>query len=367
MLEKIADAIKLKDYKTAVRLLKPFLKSEPNNPWAKYYAARIYEETGKLESAQKLYRQVLPKTTSPQLIAKIRQGIARLQGIEENKRQQAISKAQTQPGGTESGVLIVEAISAELKKSAAQQFAKIMGIDPYLARLQLPSRGWRLYRTGSLGELQYYVSTLRQAEISSFCGSLVQLEDVEVFEVQYFLSVEGEAIARCQNQSGQIGTMAFNWSELTQIVRGRVPLFASVVVVDAKHQLQRKTQTQDYANICDLHLPSRNCILRLCDRNYNFKEGMVLAQNSDRLFSRQQETTRRSWQNLMTFIDNKFDRLSVWSDFTPFAETAFGFGEMLDRLDPCLNLKRRDKTPWDAAFQLYSGLVLLRSRDRASI
>lgn len=364
MLNKISDALKIQDYKTAIRLLKPLIESEPDNPWVQYYAGRVYEGQGKLTTAQNIYRKLLPKTNNPKLISQIRQGLARLQAVATERRKQAIIEAQAQPGGTEPGVLILEPIASDLKQKAAQKFAKIAQIDPYIARLQLPSRGWRLYRTGVLGELRYLTSELMQAQIPSFCESLTTLGKLEVLEVHYFLSDDFEVTARCHNQDGQEGTLTFNWSEVTQRVEGRLPLFESVVTVDARHQLQRKTQTQDYVQFLDLHLLNRNCVLRICDRNYQFQQGIHLVPDSGENRIAPRGTVSNNWHYLTQFLGKQLPHAAVYSDFTPFAETALGFREMLNRIKSCINLKRREETPWDAAFQLYSALAFLRSQGK---
>jgi len=365
MLNQVAEAIELHDYKTAVRLLKPLLKSEPKNLWVQYYAGRVYEGTGKPEAARKLYRKLLPLATNPKLMSQLRQGIERLQVLEQEQRRRAIADAVVAPGGDRQGVLVLEPLAPDLKQPAALQFARIMQLDPYTARLQLPSRGWRLYRTGPFGELRYYCTTLTQAGIPSFCNALEEIGKIEILTANYFQFLAPEVTVRCQNPQGQIGSLSFAWSEVSQGVEGRVPLFESVVVVDAKHRLQRKTQTQDYAHFFDLHLPGRNCILRVCDRHYQFQQGVSISPSGTTGEGDRWGTVSKSWNQLTYLIRQSIAPARLWSDFSPFAETALGFGEMLERIDARINLKRRDRSSWDAAFQLYSGLAFWRSRDRA--
>jgi hypothetical protein len=238
-----------------------------------------------------------------------------------------------------------------VKQAAAQKLARIMQIDPYTAKLQLPTRGWRLYRTGRVGELQFYASSLRGAEIPCFCASLANIKKINVFSVHYFS--DSKAVARlgssgspspqatvvCQDAQGQLGSFPFNWSEVTQRVEGLLPLFEEVVDRDARGKLQRKTKTLDYVQVCDLHLPARGSILRLSDRHYQFQKSITLApqQRQDSL-----------------------PQIPVWSDFTPFAETALDYKEMLGRLPSHIDISRRKESLWDPAFQLYSGLVFLK-------
>jgi len=369
MIDQVAGAFKRKDYKTATRLLKQLLQQEPNNPWVRLYLGRLYEETGKLEAAEDNYRQLLKSTTNPKIMSQARQGLGRLEAMEKERREQALAQATATPGSKELGVFVLEAVSSEVKQTAAQKFAQIMQLDAYSARLQLPSRGWRLYRTGAIGELEFYASSLRQAEIPCFCAALVDIRKINVFSVNYFsqISYEGATVV-CHNLEQQLGSLTFNWSEVSQKVEGVLPLFEEVVDMDVRRKLQRKTKTLDYANFCDLHLSSRNSIIRLCDRNYQFQQGIVLAslqssspQQGLQEHSLKQGTTRSKWNSLLDFLNRKLPQLPAWSDFTTFANTAIDYPDMLGHLPSYINLSRLEQTPWDPAFQLYSGLVFLKN------
>ncbi|NES23133.1 MAG: tetratricopeptide repeat protein, partial [Symploca sp. SIO3E6] len=219
MIKEVADALKRKEYKTAARLLKQLLREEPDNPWVRLYLGRLYEETSKLEAAEENYRQLLKSTTNPKIMSQARQGLGRLQAREQEQRQQALAQATATPGSQELGVFVLEAIAAEVKQAAAQKFAQIMQLDPYSARLQLPSRGWRLYRTGAVGKLEFYASSLRQAEIPCFCATLADIRKINVFSLNYFseISYEGATVV-CRNSQEQLGSLTFNWSEVSQRV-----------------------------------------------------------------------------------------------------------------------------------------------------
>ncbi len=398
MINQVADAFERKDYRTAARLLKQLVQQEPKNPVVRLYVGRLHEATGKLEAAETVYRQLLRDTTNPKIMSQARQGLGRLEAMEQEQRRQAIAQATANPNSTELGVLVLESISSEVKASAAQRFARIMQLDAYSARLQLPSRGWRLYRTGPVGELQFYVSALQQAEIPCFAASVADIQKVNVFGVNYFsdgvrdsdalaLAASGasnrratQATVVCQNAQGQQGSLTFNWSEVTQRVEGLLPLFEDVVDLDARGRLERKTKTLDYVQFCDLHLPQRGSILRLCDRalrgadgdrNYQFQQGIDRSRQQPNSPQRKsqasppnQSTTRTKWNNLLDFFNRQLPQTPVWSDFTTFAETAMDFKEMLGHLPSHINLFRREETLWDPAFQLYSGLVFVKDSSR---
>lgn len=372
MINQVADAFERKDYRTAAGLLKQLVKQEPKNPLVKLYVGRLHEVTGKLESAETVYRQLLQGTTNPKIMSQARQGLGRIEAIEKQQRQQALAQATADPNSAELGILVLEPMPAEVKQSAAQRFARIMQLDVYTARLQLPTRGWRLYRTGPAGELQYYVSSLRDAEIPCFSASVAKIQALNVFRINYFEDSgtdnhTPQVTVVCQNAEGQLGSLTFNWSEVSGRVEGALPLFDEVVDRDARRNLQRKTQILDYVQCCDLHLPSRNSILRLCDRNYQFPKGMTFSQNPEgQQLLPHQTTTRKNWNNLLAFLKCQLPHVPVWSDFTSFAETALDYQEMLGHLPSHIDLFRREDTLWDPAFQLYSGLVFLKNAQQSN-
>jgi tetratricopeptide (TPR) repeat protein len=357
MLDQIAAAFDRQDYRTAAKLLKEFLRESPQNPFGQFYRGRLYEVSGKLEAAEEIYRQLLRDVVNPKIAGQARQGIQRLETLAQTRQQTAIAKATADPKNTELGILVLEAISSDIRTTSAQSFAQIMKLDAYTARLQIPHRGWRLYRTGAIGELQHYGQQLRDAEIPAFWAPLKALQNLQVFQVQYFQSYQPNAIAVCQNEHDQLGSLSFDWAEVTQRVEGRLPIFEQVVDTDARQrtQRQRKEQTQDYAHICDLHLPKRRCILRLCDLNYQFHQGVAFSTPDDSAIG--QTTNRIYWNNLLAFLNYQLPEQPVWSEFTPFAETAIEFPNLLKRLKSHVHLFGQDASLWNPAFHLYSGLA----------
>lgn len=354
MINQVAAAFDRKDYREAARLLKLLLKESPQNPWAHLYAARLHEVTGKLEKAETIYRQLLRDTSNPKIASQARQGLQNIEKTRKEKRREEIAKAKADPSDTELGVLILEPVSNEAKQQAAQSFAQIMNIDPYSARLKLQSRGWRLLRTGAIGELRFYGQQLLNAQIPCFWIKLTDIEKINVFRVSYFQSIYPHPTVVCYNHQGQLGSLTFDWQEVTQLVQAQLPIFEEVVDLDFRKRLQRKVQTQDYAQFCDLHLPARNCILRLWDSNYQFQQGITFVPDPE------QATTRINWNGLLDFLNHQKPQAKVWSDFTPFAETVLDYVELLNQIPSHITLFRREPTHWDPAFQLYSSLAFLK-------
>ncbi|TVP63610.1 MAG: tetratricopeptide repeat protein [Nodularia sp. (in: Bacteria)] len=353
MIEQVVTAFERKDYHTAAKLLKQLLKETPDNPWVQFYVGQLHEVSGKRQEAEKIYRQLLRSTANTKIINQARQGLQRLQEIDQEERQHAISQATSEPSHTELGVLVLEPLATELKTIAAPKFAQIMQLDSYTARLVLPSRGWRLYRTGKVGELQFYGQQLQQAGIPCFWTGIAAIQQIQVFQVKHFSASDPETTVVCLNQENQLGSLTFDWSEVTARVVGLLPIFEQVVDVNSRRQLERKTQTQDYAQFCDLHLPSRNCILRLYDHGYEFQKGIKITSPAS------QNTVTINWNSLLQWMLPQIPQVKLWSNFTPFAETALDQTEMLGNIQSHIHLLRREKTNWDPAFHLYSGLVLL--------
>lgn len=356
MIEQVAIAFDRRDYQTAAKLLKQLLKESPDNPWVQFYLARLYEVSAKPQDAEKVYRQLLRETANAKILSLARQGLQRLQEIEQEERQRAIVAATAQPSDAELGVLVLEPLSQELKAAAALKFAQIMQIDPYSARLILPSRSWRLYRTGLVGELKFYGKQLQKAGIPCFWTTLTAIKQIRVFQVNHFTESASQATVICRNEANQLGSLTFNWSEVEARVMGLLPIFEQVVDVNPRRKLERKTQTQDYAQFCDLHLPSRGCILRLYDNGYEFHQGVEKTPQTG------QNTIRINWNRLLNWIDKELPSVKVWSDFTHFAETVLDQTEMLGNIQSHIHLLRREKTNWDPAFHLYSGLVFVNHR-----
>ncbi|MDF5707119.1 MAG: tetratricopeptide repeat protein [Nostoc sp. S4] len=354
MIEQVAIAFDNKDYQTAAKLLKQLQKESPEHPWVQFYLARLHEVSQNYQDAEKIYRQLLRDTRNSRIVTLARQGLGRLQEIEQEQRQRAIAKATSQPNNTELGVLILEPLNNELKTEASRKFAQIMQIDPYSARLKLPSRGWRLYRTGQVGELKFYGEQLQQADIPCFWATITAIQQIQVFQVKYFLESQLKATVICRNQVNQLGSLTFDWSEVTARVVGLLPIFEQVVDIDAHRKLERKTQTQDYAQFCDLHLPGRRCILRLSDNGYEFQQGLEIIPQAS------QNTIRINWNSLSNWINQQLPQVKTWSDFTPFADTALEQTEMLGQIESHIHLFRREQTNWDSAFHLYSGLVFVK-------
>lgn len=363
MLKEVAEAIERHDYKTAEYLLQTWQQQEIDNPWVVFYTARLAEVKGHLKSASQQYRELLQQTTNLKLIGQIRQRMECLDEIDAQNQQKvkeerlkAIAQANRDPVNQEPGIFILEPIPNEAKKQAAQQFAQIMQLDPYTARLQLPSRAWRFYRTGTIGELQILKETLKSVTIPCFCATLKDIQNIKVYQINYFLEIYPIVTVVCHTNHGKPTLIKFEPSELVQRVEGILPVFEECLEVGIRRKMERRTRTLDYIQFCDLHLKERNIILRLCAQTYKYHQGFAfLGKNTI-----DEATSRDHWNHLITYFKERFPQQSVYSEFTPFAETAFNFPETLKLIEPNLELLRREDTLWDQAFHLYSSLAFLK-------
>jgi tetratricopeptide (TPR) repeat protein len=351
MLKQVAAAFEQKDYQTAKKLLKKLFKEFPDDPGVQLYIAKLQEVSGKYQDAEKIYRRLLQETTNTKIIMQARQGLQHLQEIEREQKQKAVAEATANIENTEPGLLILEPIDSDRKTQSALDFARIMQIDPYSARLKLPSRGWRFYKTAAIGELEFYGKQLQKANIPCFWTALSQIPKIQVFQVHHFQASTQQATVVCSNHTKQVGSLSFDWSEVSAVVMGRLPIFEKVVDHNARGKLERKTKILDYAEFCDLHLAGRNCIMRSRDGSYQFDKGITSLNSKD--------TMHINWQNLLNYFHRQLPQTHIWSDFTTFAETILDQNEILNRLESHVHLLRTDKTPWDSAFHLYSALILI--------
>ncbi len=357
-IDQVVAALESQDYREAAKLLKKLQKESPQNPWVQFYIGRWYEATDKLASAEKVYRKLLKTTTNPKVIDQARQGVKRLEAIEQQRRQNAIADAKTNPRNCEPGVLILEPIAPEDKPEAAKTLARILKTDAYSARMQLQSKGWRLYKTGEMGELGVYGQEMRSANIPVFWVSLTDLEKLHVFRVCYVQSLYPQLGVVCLDESDRLGMLNLNWSEVSHRVEGLLPLFAETMDYDPRRsrgdRFRHKEVTQDYAKIYDLHLPGRHSIIRFCDVTLDFNQGIQLAKVENK------QTSRLQWNSLLDRFNQNLDNIPVSSEFTAFAETVLDYTQLLSRIKSYIDLERQSETPWDPAFQLYSGLVFLK-------
>ena len=378
-IHQIATALDRQDYKGAAQLIKQLQQESPENPWVQYYIGHYYELTNNPDKAQTTYKQILRDITNPKIVSQARQGIQRIETAQQNLRQQAIETAKNDPSSLEPGLLILEPVSPEDKPAAVQNISRIFKIDAYTTRMQIQSRGWRLYKTGPIAELRIYGQELLNAGIPVFWATLADIQKIQIFRVQHFQSLSSPTVV-CKDNFDRLGSIEFKWSEVSQIVEGALPIFIDVMDYSPNRrndEFRHKEITQDYAQICDLHIPSRHCILRICDQSYEFQQGVDFTKispsipaspNQKNQTSRvkkspqiPQSTTRINWNHLLEIFEQQLD-VTVWSEFTPFADTVLDYTQMLSKIDPHVEVERKAETPWDPAFQLYSGLAFLRNQ-----
>jgi hypothetical protein len=381
MLEQAADALNRQDYKTAAKLIASLVAERPDDHQIQLYAAQLQEATNKLDNALEIYRLLLQHAVNPKITTEARQGIQRIETVQAQIQANALACARAGiEDNVEPGFLILEPMSSAQKQSVFQRFAAIMNLDPYSAKLQLPSRGWRLYRLGQMGELEFYRDRLQQAEIPCFCVSQHDTQQMFVFQVSHFQSFHPQAAIVCIDDRSELRIFNFNWSEVTQIAIGMLPIFEEVMEIDAHNRTFRKPKILDYVQICDLQLRNRRSIFRLCSQTYDFCDYKQLITQNRRQLSgdlssqlsgdlsgllngqRIPSTSRDNWKNLMSQVREQVSGIPTQNNFRPFAETAIGYPELLQRIDPHLELLRRADSPWDRAFHLYSTLSMCRDR-----
>lgn len=359
MLESLEAALQDGNYAEATRLISTL---DPQDPWTQLYWARLWEATHQDDQAETAYRSLLRQTDGPKLTLAARQGLERLQSQRTQARQRAMAEAIADPHKAELGVLVLEPIDPAQKTEAAQAIAKIMSLEPYSARMLLPSRGIRLYRVGAVGELEFYGQQLKAEGVPVFWQTLSSLQTIAVYTVLYVESTEGSVRVTVRPEGADLElhpgrSFQFAWADVAARVEGQLPIFEAVLDRDVRGKLLRKEKTQDHANFCDLHLPKENAILRFSDATYQFNRGINLDPKTQTHSPLHYSTAWANWRQLAQMLVQNLPQQPVWSDFEPFAETALEHPELLSKLPSHVNLFRREDSNWDPAFQLYSALL----------
>ena len=344
----VTAALDAQDYRRAKQLIKQWRKAAPKDPWMLLSIGRLQEGTLQWDAAEKTYLTFLKRVNNPKLMGQARAGLKRVLQAREAHRQEALDEANAVLGSDEPGLLAL--MPPDNAQQAAMELAKILRIDPYMARLQLPKQGLRLQRTGPIGEMQYYGEALQAVGIPALWSTVEALKTVQVFQVKHFQAVSPQPVVTCQSPTGQMGSIQFDWSEVTQIVRAQLPMFEQITEKGPWGKKQSKEQVLDYVQILDLHIHGRKIILRSCDRTYEFRNSVSLVPNETNLTS-----TRIRWNGLLQTI-NRSTQCPTLEDFTNFGQGALDMISLLPYLPTYLDLNRRKPSDWDTAFQIYTTL-----------
>ncbi|MEL6231348.1 MAG: tetratricopeptide repeat protein [Cyanobacteria bacterium J06627_3] len=345
----VTAALDAQDYRRATQLIKQWRKTAPKDPLVLLSIGRLQEGTLQWDAAEKSYLTFLKRVNNPKLMGQARAGLKRVQQARETSRRAALDEAKAVLGSDDPGVLVI--MPPADTQQAAVGMAEVLRIDPYMARLQLPKQGLRLQRTGPIGEMQYYGEALQAAEVPTVWATIDQLKAVQVFQIKHFQEVSPQPGVVCQSPTGQMGSLQFDWSEVTQIVRAQLPVFEQVSDKGPWGKTQRKELVQDYAQVLDLHVHGRKIILRSCDRNYEFRKSVTLVPDQTNLTS-----TRIRWNGLLQTINRSTDCQTL-DDFTNFGQGALEMMPLLPYMPVYLELNRRKPSDWDTAFQIYSTLL----------
>lgn len=350
----VTAALDAQDYRRATQLIKQWRKASPKDPLVLLSIGRLQEGTLQWDAAEKSYLTFLKRVNNPKLMGQARSGLKRVQQAREASRQEKLDEATAVLGSEAPGLLVI--MPPEDTKQAAMGLAEVLRIDPYMARLQLPKRGLRLQRTGSIGEMKYYGEALQAVGVPTHWATIDELKAVQVFETKHFRSLSPQTIVVCQSPTGQMGSIQFDWSEVTQIVRAQLPVFEEVTDKTGWGKTKRKELVQDYAQVIDLHIHGRKIILRMCDRTYEFRNSVALVPDQTNLTS-----TRIRWNGLLEYI-NRATNCPVQEDFTNFGQGALEMIPLMPYIKVYLDLNRRKPSDWDTAFQIYSTLLFQKAQ-----
>lgn len=368
MIDEVMTALEQGDYAKAEALLEPMPKDDPKVIFCR---ARLELATEKWEPAEASFRHILRLNCGPKISQAARQGLLDIEKSRQQKRAAAIAQVSHDPNSEKRAVLVLEAVpNQDTKTEFARKLAQVLKLDAYVARLLIPSRGWRLLRVGPLGELKVYSQELESAGMPLFCLPIDPINQIQVLEVRYIeaLQPQPQIIATSALQPEPF-SFQFAWADVEQRVEGLLPIFEAVVDRNTRGKIVHKEQVQDHAQCCDLHLIKKNIILRFYRGCYQFNRGIDLSppQNSNPqgpTLQMDQNTSWSNWRQLTALWNHARPGLITWNEFTSFAETSQDFQEPLEVIAPRIHLFRREDSFWDTAFMVYSGLAFLRQKTR---
>lgn len=352
MYDLVSAALGAQQLTQAAQLIKQWQQKTPQDPWLKLAMGQYWEAKIELEKAQVTYTRLLQSTANTKVLSQAREGVQRVRDQLAQQREHALIAAKQQPGATAAALLVLEPVTGARREPAAQGLARVMQIDAYTARTRLPSKHWRLLRVGSAGETQYFCEQLRAEGTPVRWATVDQLKGVDTFRVQAIRAVDPELTVVCLNRAGQQGTIQLTWADITQWVVGQLPVYESVVDLDARGKLKRKDATQDYGEVIDWHLHGRGCVLRLCDRTYRFREAIPLPPAKTWPSPLIAAT---AWKDMKNYFAARIASAPL-TDFSGFGESALDLIELLPSFEHQVELGRSMPSPWDAAFHLYSSL-----------
>jgi len=366
MESQVAAALEVRDYKQTTRLLKQWQAQDPQNPSLRLYAAKLQEQTNRLEAAEKNYLKLLRQTSNSKLMSQARAGIQRIQqqqnATEALRKEQsaadravALEQARTAEGGNETAILAIAAPTEAARKQAITAFAELFKIDAYSARQKIPTSGFRIYRVSAWGDSQYYAQQLAQHQTPTICVKAGDIKSLQTFQITHFEAMSPQPTVICKSADGQLGRISFGWQEVAQRVSGQLPIFEQVVDLGHWGRTVHKEKVQDYAQVVDLHLPGRGIVLRLCDRLYQYQQGVQLTDANEK-------NSRIQWNHLLGKINTATHGIPARNDFSRFGKSALEFINLLPAIHPNLDIVRRAPSDWDLAFHLYSALCFFNKQ-----
>ena len=349
----VAAALEVSDYQQVTRLLKQWQIDDPADPLLRLYAALLQERTNRLAAAEKNYLKLLKHSSNTKVVSQARAGLNRIQQQQKLQKAEALERARKMSGGDEVAILAVISPPPEGRQRAIAGLAQVFNLDPYTARLKLPSSGFRIYRVGPWGEVSYFAQLLKQAHTPALTAKVGEVKALQTFQICCFETFTPQPTVLCKNAAGQLGTISFDWAEVGQRVSGQLPIFEQVVDLGPWGKTVHKEKVQDYAQVVDFHLADRQIVLRLCDRLYQYQKGISLTEN--------ELNSRIQWNQLLAEF-SQFIQAPHYRDFTRFGKSTLEFINLLPPIHPNLDIDRRAPSHWDPAFHLYSSLCYLSSR-----
>ncbi|MEM9087243.1 MAG: tetratricopeptide repeat protein, partial [Cyanobacteria bacterium P01_F01_bin.53] len=226
----VKTALAASDYKRVSKLLKQWQASgDAKNPLLRLYAAKMQEQTNRLDAAEKNYLKLLKLAPGGKVMGQARAGLQRIEQHRKEQKAEALQQAKQVEGGNETSLLAIAAPTEANRAEAITGVSQVFSLEPYTARMKVPTAGLRLHRIGPWGELQYFAKSLKSVKVSTLSAKVKDINALQTFQICYFEALTPQPTIICKSAEGQLGKISFDWSEVSQRVSGQLPIFEQVV------------------------------------------------------------------------------------------------------------------------------------------
>jgi hypothetical protein len=294
-----------------------------------------------------------------------RQGLQAIANDRHGAHQKRVAEVALQDQGR--GILVLLPLDPAQRHDAAAKYGRLFSLDAYTARYQLAARTPKILRAGKYAEMQAYAETMTACGISCCAVSWTAVAAVPVYNVQYFTQISPTHLKGICTAASPASEIVISTDQIRRRVLGTLPTFGQVLDFNGKLQIIRKQQILDRVRVCDFHVRQAKSnpdiasipefIIRIHDNGYEFEQGIKLPIAP--ALPHLAPTVQEKWSALESLVRQAMTQLTTIDTLAVFGEQLMIYEELLELVQPQMNLARLQPSLWDHAFHVYSTMILL--------